>query len=67
VQLVKTAPASESTPGWNPPLYTNQDTLPQHDGESRMKRFRLLKLNQIRREKWLRQLTCAPLRLHAKW
>jgi len=35
------------TPGWNPPLYTNQDTLPRPAGESQMKEFRPLKLGEI--------------------
>ena len=35
------------TPGWNPPLYTNQDTLPRPDGESQMKEFHTLKLGEI--------------------
>ena len=30
------------TPGWNPPLYANQDTLPRPPGESKMKEFRTL-------------------------
>lgn len=34
-------------PGWDPPLYTNQDTLPRPDGESTMKEFRTLKLGEI--------------------
>lgn len=34
-------------PGWDPPLYTNQDTLPRPDGESQMKEFRTLKLGEI--------------------
>jgi arylsulfatase A-like enzyme len=34
-------------PGWDPPLYTNQDTLPRPDGESPMKEFRTLKLGEI--------------------
>jgi hypothetical protein len=34
-------------PGWNPPLYTNQDTLPRPHGESQMKEFRTLELGQI--------------------
>lgn len=36
------------TPGWDPPLYTNQDTLPRPHGESQMKEFRTLTLGQIR-------------------
>jgi arylsulfatase A-like enzyme len=34
-------------PGWDPPLYTNQDTLPRPDGESTMKEFRTLKLGEV--------------------
>jgi len=35
------------TPGWDPPLFDNQDTLPRPAGESRMKEFRTLKLGVI--------------------
>jgi arylsulfatase A-like enzyme len=35
------------TPGWDPPLYTNQDTLPRPRGESQMKEFRPLALGEI--------------------
>jgi hypothetical protein len=34
-------------PGWDPPLYTNQDTLPRPQGESTMKDFRTLKLGEM--------------------
>ena len=34
-------------PGWDPPLYTNQDTLPRPPGESQMKEFRMLSLGTI--------------------
>ena len=34
-------------PGWDPPLYTNQDTLPRPHGESQMKEFRTLKLGEM--------------------
>ena len=34
--------------GWDPPLYTNQDTLPRPHGESQMKEFRTLKLGEMR-------------------
>lgn len=37
-------------PAWDPPLYTNQDTLPRPPAESRMKEFRPLKLGEIRLE-----------------
>jgi len=36
------------TPGWDPPLYTNQDTVPRPSGESRMKEFRPLRLGVLR-------------------
>jgi len=35
------------TPGWDPPLNTNQDTLPRPDGESQMKEFRTLNLGEV--------------------
>ena len=35
------------TPGWDPPLNTNQDTLPRPPGESQMKEFRTLKLGEV--------------------
>jgi hypothetical protein len=34
-------------PGWDPPKYTNQDTLPRPAGESQMKPFRPLRLGNI--------------------
>ena len=34
-------------PGWDPPLYTNQDTLPRASGESKMKDFHALKLGEV--------------------
>jgi len=34
-------------PGWDPPLYTNQDTLPRPPAESKMKPFRTLDLGPI--------------------
>jgi hypothetical protein len=34
-------------PGWDPPLYTNQDTLPRPPAESRMKEFRALSLGTM--------------------
>jgi hypothetical protein len=35
---------------WNPPLYTNQDTLPRPPAESTMKEFRPLNLGTLRLE-----------------
>jgi arylsulfatase A-like enzyme len=37
-------------PGWDPPLYTNQDTLPRPPAESQMKEFRPLKFGPVRLE-----------------
>lgn len=34
-------------PGWDPPLYTDQDTLPRPPAESKMKEFRTLRLGEI--------------------
>ncbi len=34
-------------PGWDPPLHTNQDTLPRPHGESQMKDFHPLALGEI--------------------
>jgi arylsulfatase A-like enzyme len=38
-------------PGWDPPLYTNQDTIRRPAAESQMKEFRPLPLGTIRLEK----------------
>ncbi len=38
-------------PGWDPPLYTNQDTIPRPAAESKMKEFRPLKVGTLRLEK----------------
>lgn len=45
------------TPAWDPPLYTNQDTLPRPPAESQMKEFRSLDLGVIPLEKGLAPLT----------
>jgi arylsulfatase A-like enzyme len=37
-------------PGWDPPLFTNQDTLPRPAAESRMKEFRPLPLGTMHLE-----------------
>ena len=42
--------AGQVTPGWDPPLYTNQDTIPRPAAESKMKEFHLLKLGRMRLE-----------------
>lgn len=38
------------TPAWDPPLYTNQDTLPRPPAESQMKDFHSLNLGEMRLE-----------------
>ena len=43
--------AGKVAPGWNPPLYTNQDTIPRPAAESQMKEFRTLNLGTVRLEK----------------
>jgi hypothetical protein len=52
--------AGRVTPGWDAPLYTNQDTLPRPPAESQMKEFRPLKLGEM-----VLQKGQAPLTLHA--
>jgi hypothetical protein len=44
-------------PGWDPPLYTNQDTIRRPPGESQMKEFRALALGAMRLEKSRGMLT----------
>jgi arylsulfatase A-like enzyme len=53
-------------PGWNPRLYTNQDTLPRPHGESQMKEFRPLKLGEIGLEKGAAPLTLRALEIPGK-
>ncbi|GDY08908.1 MAG: N-acetylgalactosamine 6-sulfate sulfatase [Planctomycetota bacterium] len=55
--------AGRVTTGWNPPLYTNQDTLPRPHGESSMKEFRPLKLGEITLEKGQAPLTLRALEI----
>ncbi len=43
--------AGKVTPGWDPPLYTNQDTIPRPAAESKMKEFHLLNLGTMRLDK----------------
>jgi arylsulfatase A-like enzyme len=53
-------------PGWDPPLYTNQDTLPRPDGESQMKEFRPLSLGTVRLEKGRGLLVLRALQVPGK-
>jgi hypothetical protein len=52
-------------PGWNPPLYTNQDTLPRH-GESQMKEFHPLNPGVMRLAKGRGMLTLRALEIPGK-
>lgn len=54
------------TPGWDPPLYTNQDTLPRPHGESQMKEFRALKLGEIQLKKGEGPLTLRAIEIPGK-
>jgi arylsulfatase A-like enzyme len=49
--------AGKVSPGWDPPLYTNQDTIPRPAAESRMKEFHSLGLGTITLEKGRGPLT----------
>lgn len=53
-------------PGWDPPLYTNQDTIPRPAGESRMKEFRPLRLGVMRLEQGLGPMTLKALEVPGK-
>jgi hypothetical protein len=53
-------------PGWDPPLYANQDTLPRPPAESKMKEFRPLKLGVMTLEKGQGPLTLRALEIPGK-
>ena len=53
-------------PGWDPPLNTNQDTLPRPAGESQMKEFRTLKLGEVILESGEGPLTLRALDIPGK-
>ncbi len=54
------------TLGWDPPLYTNQDTLPRPRGESHMKEFKPLKLGEITLAKGTAPLVLRALEVPGK-
>ncbi len=54
------------TPFWDPPLYTNQDTLPRPHGESQMKEFHTLDFGQISLPKGRGELTLRALEIPGK-
>jgi len=53
-------------PGCDPPLYTNQDTLPRPPAESQMKEFRPLKLGVLTLEHGKAPLTLRALKIPGK-
>jgi hypothetical protein len=53
-------------PGWDPPLYTNQDTLPRPRGESQMKQFHPLHLGTIDLESGIGPLTLRAVEIPGK-
>jgi hypothetical protein len=53
-------------PGWDPPLYTNQDTLPRPHGESQMKEFRTLALGEMELSKGEGPLTLRAVEIPGK-
>lgn len=54
------------TPAWDPPLYTNQDTLPRPAAESPMKEFRTLRLGEVRLPAGPAPLTLRALEIPGK-
>jgi arylsulfatase A-like enzyme len=56
-----TALRGSVAPGWDPPLYPNQDTIPRPAGESSMKEFRPLALGRMKLEKGRGVLTLRAL------
>ncbi len=58
--------AGKVTPGWDPPLSTNQDTLPRPPGESQMKEFRTLRLGDMKLPAGQAPLTLRPLDIPGK-
>lgn len=55
--------AGKVAPGWDPPLNTNQDTLPRPAGESQMKPFRSLALGEIELPRGTGPLTLRALEI----
>jgi hypothetical protein len=66
LRLGENAVSNRVAQAWDPPLYTNQDTLPRPHGESQMKEFRPLKLGEVKLEKGQGPLTLRALEIHGK-
>jgi hypothetical protein len=58
--------AGRVTPGWDPPLYTNQDTITRPLAESQMKEFRALKLGTLRLARGRERLLLRALDMSGK-
>jgi arylsulfatase A-like enzyme len=58
--------ADKVIPGWDPPLYRNQDTIARPPAESQMKEFRALSLGTIRLPKGRGLLTLRALEIPGK-
>ncbi len=54
------------TPGWDPPLNTNQDTLPRPPAESQMKEFRTLDLGEVELASGIAPLTLRAIDIPGK-
>jgi hypothetical protein len=55
--------AGKVSPGWDPPLYTNQDTIPRSPVESKMKDFHPLQLGTMHLDKGHGLLTLRALEI----
>lgn len=58
--------SAKVTPGWDPPLNTNQDTLPRPDGESQMKEFKTLNLGEVSLPAGIAPLTLRAIEIPGK-
>ncbi len=58
--------AGNVVPAWDPPLYSNQDTLPRAGGESRMKEFHTLEFGDMTLESGQGELVLRALEIPGK-
>ena len=63
VSFKQTTLTGKVSPGWDPPLNTNQDTIPRPAGESQMKEFRPLELGAVHLEQGRGLLTLRALQI----
>jgi hypothetical protein len=63
VSFKQTTLTGKVSPGWDPPLNTNQDTIPRPAGESQMKEFRPLALGTVQLEQGRGLLTLRALQI----